>query len=886
MSGLAILLVTICLGEPPNATAGICVAFTRQAGQESQSRPNPQSTGAKAASQPTIRGLNNSLGFREHRPGQWSYINPEIRNPGEEEAHLEVVAFFAVSQNRKFARRIRVPPRSVIRTSLPIRIPPLSRIPTKPGSNQPEQLLTVQVHLYDISDRVPRLLVDNGKRSFDTEISLRNMAFGESGSKYRATAVLRGGTEGVIPELEYADDLVNATRINFNQVGRTGISTTRFLPESIHALDSIDQLVVDNDQLLHDTAGLQTVQRWLARGGELWIMLDLVSSETVERILGDELPFQLVDRTSLNQVSIRDADPISQAAEPEPRTFEQPVPFARVLLTDGQATHTVNGWPAAFRVKTGSGRILFTTIGARAWMHEWGPRDERHIDPRLGITEYKIEDPMETLGYQMYAEDKRGSRFDPEALKSTLVEQVGYAVLNRSVVMAILGGNAVLLLLAGVWLLRLQKLEWLFFLGPSLAVLSSLLFLALGWTRLQSARPSVARFQFVESISAGSELRADGMTIFYSGEKRDFELGATRGGTLDWMEHKSDAQEESKILWDEFGAWKLAGGVIEPGLTVSQTTANIPGNGELSATGRFEERGFAGTVGPDLLQFEPTDLVLALPGGNYHSVQLQENRFVINESNRLARGKFTRSLLLDDIQRWHQSVYLNQFPPDHWQSWVTRPTLYAWTRPLDGDLVFPEDFQRLGGALVQMPVRILKTPPGSSVHIPSTWISLRNQINMHEAISPSFDARSRKWLGSLARESTTRIRFQLPRQVLPFELDTVQLKIESIICQDRIVELKTVSPSGRQVFADLEDYRGGIDRTLTANDGIHVDDDGGIAIDFDIKVKPEFYQRQQEIEKLRKENRTDPPDRLELSRDQFEGISLSVTGRTVTEDSN
>ena len=136
----------------------------------------------------SIRGISNSLGFREHRAGLWSYLNPEILNPTASEAHLEVVLFFAGTQNRKFSKRVIVPPRTVLRTTVPVLIP-----------KNASRGIDVQVHLYDVSGNKPRLLVKEEnldqskirKRSYDTAISIRDSSFGESGSKYRATAMFQ-----------------------------------------------------------------------------------------------------------------------------------------------------------------------------------------------------------------------------------------------------------------------------------------------------------------------------------------------------------------------------------------------------------------------------------------------------------------------------------------------------------------------------------------------------------------------------------------------------------------------------------------------------------------------------------------------------------------------
>ncbi|MEC9091828.1 MAG: hypothetical protein VX438_03925, partial [Planctomycetota bacterium] len=357
---------------------------------------------AAQTQQPSIRGISNSLGFREHRAGLWSYLNPEIQNPTGSEAQLEVVLFFAGAQNQKFAKRVTVPPRSILRTSVPVLIPETA-----------SRGIDVQVHLYDVSGNKPVLLLkelkqfqkgkrfQEQKRSYDTAISIRDSSFGESGSKYRATAMFQPALRARQKDQDDAAELVSAARIYFNHNGRIGTSTTMYLPTSARAFESVDQIVLHNDHLLNDSGGLESVRRWVARGGNLWIMLDLVSEETVQRILGDSIPFQMIDRTSLNTIQILEADPNSQAAIPKPRNFEDPIEFVRVILNKGNLLQTHDGWPAAFSMKFNQGTVFFTTIGSRAWMRDRNPRLDPPIKNRLGVTQFTVTDPMEQLGYKM-----------------------------------------------------------------------------------------------------------------------------------------------------------------------------------------------------------------------------------------------------------------------------------------------------------------------------------------------------------------------------------------------------------------------------------------------------------------------------------------------------
>ncbi|MEE2641973.1 MAG: hypothetical protein VX768_15200 [Planctomycetota bacterium] len=827
---------------------------------------------------PSIRGINNSLGFREHRPGHWSYLNPEIRNPSNREAHLEVVVFFASAQHRKFAKRVRVPAKTTLRTSVPVFLPGTAR-----------RGIDVQVQLYDLSGEEPVLLIRDRKRSYDTAISVRNSLFGEGGSNYRSSAMFQSVLEPLDEDQEMALETVSAARISFNHNGRVGYSTTMFLPESFRAFDSVDQIVLHNDHLLNDTAGMDSVRRWLARGGNLWVMLDLVSEETVRRLLGDDIPFQLIDRTSLNTVQIKDADIQSQAADPRPRSFEEPVEFARVVLTGGNLVHSHDGWPASFWTRSNGGKVFFTTIGARAWIRDRNSRVDGPQKERLGLTRYAITDPMEQIGYQLYVEEKPGDGLDVGNLKSELVNQIGYRVLGRNTVILILASYTGILVLLGWWLNRLRRLDRLFFLGPGLAMLVALVFYLAGVSRQQAAPPTVATFQKVQPIAGGDELQVDGMTILYSRDQREYSVMATNDGELVPTPQRQEATLE-KTAWDTRGHWQNVNGTIEPGLTAFLSKGNVAAADPITASAVFTARGLEGKMNSGA--FELSEAVLALPGGRFMEVPTNADDFLLDSGNELPPNQFLQSNLLDDVQRWRQSIYASQFPDGKWENWVARPTLFGWTPPLETDVRFPEDFRLVGGALHRIPLEFQRTEPGEKVLIPAAFIPVSNAINSRNALSANFDSKSRKWVGSISRESTTRLRFQLPREVLPLEIQSATLSFDSIRAPDRKVEIKRVDGSERAIVETLSNPAGAFTREFTAVDQLSVSESGELFFDIDIFVNPDFYVRQKEVdEEIRSQKQRNKQlerqgqpaeeiklEKIELKREEISGIRLSVTG--------
>ena len=196
------------------------------------------------------------------------------------------------------------------------------------------------------------------------------------------------------------------------------------------------------------------------------------------------------------------------------------------------------------------------------------------------------------------------------------------------------------------------------------------------------------------------------------------------------------------------------------------------------------------------------------------------------------------------------------------------------------DIEFPESFVRTGGALTRIPFEIERTPPNTKVTVPAALIDIQNVINSRNAISPVYEASSRKWLGSIAKESTTRLRFQLPPQVLPLKLDSVSLKIDTVQGLNRKISIKSVKGVPGKVIKEFDDFNGRFETRLDDEEMLVLDENGGFLIDIDIEVKPEFYERKKEVEESGELNSDGTKKKLELNREELKGITLEIVGVT------
>lgn len=824
--------------------------------------PNFQLNGQEKNATPIVANIGNDLVFREHRPGMWTFICPEIINPTNNRLQAKVVAFFEFAQNRQFEKELLIPAKSTITTTLPIFVPASSK-----------QSADIQVQLWDVGGAEPKLILNNGTRSYQTSVSIRGGKESKD-SRYHASALLDSIDINDAPiqkqqGLLDAEELLFATRIYANQNARIGRSADIFLPSSARAFESVNQIVIHNDRLLNDAAGMTAVRRWLGNGGDLWIMLDLVNAETVAQLLGDGVPFQVIDRTSLTSVQLMDADPESVAAPQPSREFETPIDFVRVKLDGAMPHFSVNGWPAIFSSKIGRGRVMFTSIGANALMR-MRTEDDMPGNPRLGISEFVLVDSMESIAYQMLVEEGKSEQLADGDLQEELVNQIGYKIISQRNVMIILGIYSALLVLVGLFLIRNQRLDWLLFIGPVLAVLTAGVFILAGYQNSQVSPPTFASFQNVAVLPGSSEFQVRGLGVLYSQTEESFALGGTNDGNMQGLV-ESDAEQSEKISWNQDGDWEFAEGKIEPGIRVFSISSNISAPKKLFASVTFDENGLVGAIESNSMIENLSDIVIACPKGRYFSATQSETGLVFGKENELPDGQFLSSNLIDDEQRWRQSIYAKTFPVDDSTRWVNDFTLFGWSPPLELDLKIPPDFERQGGALIQMPLRITAPKQGSKVFIPAAFIDLQSVRLENLGVSSIYKSKTRQWNGSIQKKSDVTLRFQIPNEVLPLKIESATFSIKRMFSPYRDVTIKFGNQG--KILAEFSEPTGKFERIITDPNLLSVNENGQIEIAIESEVYQAFLDQRATV--------TDLTKRKELPRDDMDDITLEVYGTVV-----
>ena len=188
-----------------------------------------------------------------------------------------------------------------------------------------------------------------------------------------------------LPPTDY--EIAIASRIEAGYDRTTATLGLRPFPLQDSSWAGLDLFVISDARLLEDGAVVESLRRYIATGGRVWIMLDLVPSALVRPLLAPDQLCEEVGRVELNDFIVEPMESTNQLSEQDRRvTSEADLTMARVVQHGGRVRFEVNGWPMTIEMNVGYGRLVLTTLDSRAW-----------IEPRTSSIKT---DPMFLSNYQ------------------------------------------------------------------------------------------------------------------------------------------------------------------------------------------------------------------------------------------------------------------------------------------------------------------------------------------------------------------------------------------------------------------------------------------------------------------------------------------------------
>ncbi len=745
--------------------------------------------------------LTGPSGVYSYVPDKWGVLHVHLVNRKQVPLELLAATYFEHEKTLQYGRRVWMPPRSRMVTWHPAKLPPQVAEGGK---------VFKFYSLVKDADQAGEDLIrtESGQMLHDGMLQV--------GDARAATGLIQDlGTPAGIEDLAI-ENLIETCRGEQELLRRLTLLSDPIFAPGDASLQSLDQLVVSSNRANNDAAGLTSIRRWLYGGGRLWVLLDRVDPRFLERLLGDELQCEVVDRVSLTTLHL---DPTALAIQSGTVTeeHERPVELVRVLVSDVDVVYTTDGWPAAFWKTCGEGRLLVTTLGARGWMRprEAGsppvpPREpsraaeELKTDPRVdprsgaqsGMNSFKLNDPMANLAAEFWS-DRKTDVLPAEVLEPLVQEYIGYAVPARWLISGLLLGFSVTLAGLGIWLWRAGRLEWLGVVGPALSIGVSLVLVLLGRQQRQAVPPTVAEVQFAQAVTGTDDVLVQGQMGLFAPDAGSATLGSHHGG---WVVPDMAGMQGTtrRMIWTDLDQWEWQNLPQVAGSRNATLTQSAALSERLSAEATFGPRGLTGRLHTGG-RHHPEDAIIATNSGRIGVRLNGDGTFTAHSDQVFSEEQFLGAELLSDEQNRRRRVlrHMLEIPQpksdndddqrpaaggmsgDKGQSkhkatpkridYPRQPQLMFWTAPWDLGLRLPGDARTLGATLVAVPLKLQRPPAGTMVSLASPLLPYAGLISRNtDAAGSMWDRRTRTWQEKDSR-STMWLKFQLPRELLPVD---------------------------------------------------------------------------------------------------------------------
>ena len=757
---ISILLLAMMTGESP------CV----RAQSESITNSARNAAGDAAQQNSKVRfslESHSTLGVYPLVSDHWCDLHLRLENGGDSSHDLLCTSYFEADPTLQYGRQVWLPPHARLTLSHRALIPHVAQdkaASINVSSLVIERTTGAEVLLKNESEQLRH------DRTMILTPPLRN------------TGIVFGGS-GKSDALQDVLNIVIACRVTQRLNNNVTILADDFLPTDENSLRYLDHLVVADNRLTDDYAALTAVRRWLHGGGRLWVMLDRVNPELLERLLGDDFHGHVADRVSLTSVRI-DGGPTFKNPEGEAGetlTFDEPVDMVRLHISGMKVWNTLDGWPAALTMPYGEGSLFITTVGPRAWIRETPPSTPENNDP-LQKSAFIPRTPMEDLSTQILAKRESPLLLSSD-VESLAQEYISYKIPNRTLIAGTMSGFLVTLLLLGILLWWQQRLEHFGWSGSLLATLASLVLLGIGQSSRQGIPPTEASFQLAQSISGTDDVRSQGAVAIYRPEPAKVAIHTRQGGVIGTDMKMMDGMTLRMITTDLLtfhmeGLPQRSGLQLFTESTSRSNSQRYEARATLNAdglTGRFTANSGAGA-----------DAMLASRFGRIGVQMLADGTWSGGIEDIFAADQYLAANFLGTEQEHRRDILEMLFDKKNWKNMLQRPQLLVWLKEWPQGFEFGDGLTRRGQTLLVLPVDITRPAVGTRMQIPAPLIPFGTRMPPDGSVpSGCWDDNSGKWQ-ERSSPCTTWLSFQIPPALLPVKAIKAHLTIKVTGAIDRI----------------------------------------------------------------------------------------------------
>lgn len=743
------------------------LAIGSYATADAQTNPRPPQPAPKGdAESPSSSGIrfalevNSRFGVDTYVPEQWGELHFNLENSSSTDRELHCTSYFAPDSTLQFGRKVWLPARSRLGLSHPILLPPSERI-----ANQ-----TADIHSLLIEhSQGAEVLVRNDAGQLRHERSL------PVASQGRHTGIVAGWKTGDLVPQDVLD-LVIADRVNQGLDRRTTVLGGQFLPPDENSLKYLDHLVLAENRIADDYAGLTALRRWLHAGGRLWIMLDRTDPIILERLLGDEFQGTVVDRVGLTTVRIDKAPTLASAEGEAGETvdYEEPVALAQIVVSGMNIRNTINGWPAAMTAAFGEGRLLVTTLGARAWIRPSPPVTDKSAEPPPDRKSAFVPcSPMEDLAAYVLS-PRPADSLSRKTLASFTEEFVSYSVPSWTTIAGIMGGLFASLLVAGLGLRRIGRVEHFGWVGSLLAVSFGTVLFGIGLFHRYRVPATLASVQFAQSIPGTDDVRTQEAIAIYRPEADDSVISTSQGGEL-WPDMSGSEGATRRLITTDLGAFSWDGLSNSSGLHMHAASTSRAARNRIEAEATLNGEGIIGKCSG--VPAGGADSLLVTRLGRMSLRLNADGRFTARPEDVLGADQFLGTNFVSDEQDRRRRILQELYRQPQWKDSLTIPQLLVWADDWDPGFQFGERLARRGDTLLAVPLRLIRPAPGTEIVIPSPLLSYATTRSPDGSAPSGFwDDLKGEWQERTS-PGTTWLAFRIPRDLLPLEATRAQLNI-------------------------------------------------------------------------------------------------------------
>ncbi|WP_397570930.1 hypothetical protein [Schlesneria sp. T3-172] len=755
---------------------------------------------------------NSRLGNFAFVPDRWGEFQFRVENRSGAVRKLLCTTYFADYPTLQYGRQLTVPARSRLQLSHPVRLPLFE---TSTGT-------TANIHTLVIDESEGKEVLiknDSGQLRHDRSLVLT--------STDRNTGIIAGWRHtSHIPQ--DVVDLVVANRVNQGLNNRITVIGDQFLPANETSYDYLDHIVIADDRVADDVAALATLRRWVHSGGNLWIMLDRVDAEVLERLLGDQFAGRVVGRVRKTSVRI-DKGPNLASPKGEPGNtveYDEPVEMVQLLISGMRIVNTVDGWPAALTGSFGEGRVLLTTLGARAWVNPTPEAKRLEMEKTPGSeSAFLPNSRMEDLAAYVLA------RREPEiaktvSLESQAVKHVSYKVPTWGLIVATMSTFLVLLLVAAVGLQRLDRLEHFGWCGSLLAVVFGFILTGIGVSNRYGVPGTVAGSHLLRAIGGTDDLRAEGVTAVYRTDEGVSLAQMPQGGKL-WPEKTDSTASTRRLIASDLGSSRWDGLPQEAGLSLYTDALSQTHVERVEAIATLDSAGLVGTYrGPEASR---QDALLATRNGRIGVKFSSDGEFVAKSEDTFGEGQFLDATYVGDQQDRRLKIFQELFANARWKNYLDHPHLLVWLDKWDSGFNFGDGLIRQGDALLAIRLNLTRPPQGTEVLIPSMLVNFSTRRPPDGTLPAGFWDDLRKEWQERSSPSTTWLRFQLPRELLPLSAKKARLEVRVTGPIGRL-EILGIRDNASVSLASVVDPANTVGFDLDDSDVLAISQDGDLSL--------------------------------------------------------